>query len=731
MLFRSATAALVASAALALFVQTATAEEPVETAIRGWVASIDASPDWQATYRSLAYDAAANRAVLAGLDIRSQTPGVEIGFGTIALTGFIATPEGGFTASRVTADEGTLQAGPFKVAVSDGEVNGFAMPALPALTWDPQHPFTSFIKAYAPLSRLTMTNGRIGSLGLIETNAGVASRIGYEQFRIDRWTGGKIAAITAGPLSMESPSQDGLLAMKVASFEAHDLDIDAMLGVFDPDRYANGIGDGVWRKVTGLTAYHDFAIAGPGMKVTMSLLSLEDFRLRQPRHSFAGYLDGIFADPNAPTDDPQMAQAIVDMVSAYSLGRLGMSGLDIAAEGMKTFHLGGFNVSDLSAERLGEFAIDDLATEVTDVGAFKLGHFAIGNVVLPGAGGLLQAILASQGNANPDVTGLAPKPGFIEISGLDLAAVDAPRVKLDRMRVDLADYVGAVPTTVAADLGSLVLPVSVLDANAQAVFEKLGYDTLDLGYRLKAKWNEADETLAVDDLQFDLKGAGGLTMAMLLGGLPRGDREAGDSLRRAAAACAQPRDADAQGRFDRRQGPRPAGREDARQARDVPSAVRRRHAAAAVAVRAERPEAGGVGEQDPDSRQAGAGGESVHRRAGIVDHRRAQAAEAGRLPDDLGCCRQRAGLADHPARPQRFRFGDTAAGRRRCQAAGEPDRAGPVAGSAATPAGSGGCEARGAAGRSRWTARPSSGPRRAGSSGTASPRADCPRRRAA
>jgi hypothetical protein len=521
MLFRSATAALVASAAIALFVQTAAADEPVETAIKGWVASIDASPDWQATYRSLAYDAAANRAVLTGLDIRSQVPGVEIGFGTVALTGFIATPEGGFTASRITADEGTLEAGPFKVTMSDGEVNGFAMPALPALTWDPQHPFTSFIKAYAPLSRLTMTNGRVGSLGLIETNAGVASRIGYEQFRIDRWTGGKIAAITAGPLSMESPSQDGLLAMKVASFEAHDLDIDAMLSVFDPDRYANGIGDGVWRKVTGLTAYHDFAIAGPGVKMTMSLLSLEDFRLRQPRRSFAGYLDRIFADPNAPTDDPQTAQVIVDMVSAYSLGRLGMSGLDIAAEGMKTFHLGGFNVSDLSIDRLGEFAVDDLATEVTDVGAFKLGHFAIGNVVLPGAGGLLQAILASQGNGSPDVIGMAPKPGFIEMSGLDLAAVDAPRVKLDRMRVDLADYVGAVPTTIAADLGSLVLPVSALDASAQAVFEKLGYDTLDLGYRLKANWNEADETLAVDNLQFDLKGAGGLTMAMLLGGVPR------------------------------------------------------------------------------------------------------------------------------------------------------------------------------------------------------------------
>lgn len=528
--FRFAAVALVAGAGLALFVGTAAAETPVETAVKGWVASVDASPDWTASYTSLAYDAATDRAILTGLAIRSQAPGVDINFGTIALSGFIATPEGGFTAARITADEGTLEAGAIKAVVSDSEVNGFAMPALPALTWDAQHPFTSFIKAYAPLSRLSMTNGRIASLGLIENNAGIASRIAYDQFRIDRWSGGKIAAITAGPLSMELPGKDGLMTMKVASFEARDLDIDAMLRVFDPDRYASGVGDGVWRKVTGLSAYHDFTVSGPGVKLAMTLLALEDFKLRQPRHSFAAYLDRIFADPNAPTDDPQTAQAMADMVSAYSLGRMGMSGLDIAAEGMKSFHLGGFNLSDLSVDRLGEFAVDDLATAVEDVGAFKLGHFAIGNMALPGAEGLRQAILAGQGNGEPDIAGLTPKPGFVEMAGLDVAAMGSPRVILDKMRIDLADYIGAVPTTAQVDIAGLVVPVSVLDSNSREAFAKLGYDTLDIGYRLKANWNEADETLDVGDLRVDLKGAGGIALSMLLGGLPREAIEKPESL---------------------------------------------------------------------------------------------------------------------------------------------------------------------------------------------------------
>ncbi len=521
MLIRFAAAGLVAGMSFALFMQSAAAEEPVETAIKGWVASVDASPDWHAAYRSLTYDAAGGRAVLSGLTIHSDQAGVDVSFGTIGVTGFIATPDGGFTAQRITADEGTLAAGPLKLTLSDAEVNAFAMPALPAVAWDPQHPFTSMIKVYGPFSRLAMTNGRIGSLGLIENNAGVASRIAYDEFRIDRWANGKIAAITAGPLTMEAPNPDGLVKMKVASLETRDIDVGAALRVFDPDSYSGGIGDGVWHNVTGLTAYHDFVVDGPGLKMTMTLLSVENFKLRQPRHSFAGFLDQVMADPTASTSSPESAQAIADMLSAYGLGRLGISGLDIAATGMSGFHLGGLNISDLSIDRLGEFAVDDFSTEVADVGAVKLGHFAIGNVVLPGADGLLQAIIASESETAPDVAAVAPKPGFIELSGLDTAIVDAPHIALAKLRIDLADYIGTVATTISADMTDLVVPVSSLEPDAQAVFNKFGYDTLDVGYHLKVNWDEAAEALNVDNLQFDMKGAGGLAFSMLLGGLPR------------------------------------------------------------------------------------------------------------------------------------------------------------------------------------------------------------------
>ncbi len=530
MLFRLAATSLAAGAGLALLVQTAAADAPVETAIKAWVASMGASPDWTAAYDTLTFDEASNSAVLAGLTIRSQAPGFDVSFGTIDVTDFAETPDGGFTASRITADKGTLSVGPFKFALSGAEINALTMPAIPAFAWDAQHPFTSTVKAYTLLDRMAMTNGHIGALEMIQDNGGIYSRTIYDQFRIDRWADGKIAGITGGPLSMESPYPDGLMTMKVGDFEAHDIDLDAALRVLDPDRYAGDAGDGVWHTVTRLAAYHDFAVAGPGVKMTMKLLSAEDFKLRQPRHSFASYLDRFLVNPNTPPNDPQSARAAVNMLSAYGLGRLGISGLDIAATGMNSFHVGGFNISDLSIDRLGELAVDDFATDVPDVGSFKLGHFAIGNVVLPGADALVQAILASQGRGNAHTSGLAPKPGFFELSGLDVAAAGMPQVTLDKLRVDLSDYIGAVPGAVSVDLGDLVVPVSLLPASEQAVFAKLGYDTLDLGYHLKADWNAADETLNVDHLDFDLKDAGGLSLKMLLAGLPRAALENPQSL---------------------------------------------------------------------------------------------------------------------------------------------------------------------------------------------------------
>ena len=114
-------------------------------------------------------------------------------------------------------------------------------------------------------------------------------------------------------------------------------------------------------------------------------------------------------DPNYEPDSDEDLQAVVAMVSCYGVGRTGISGLDVTATGIEGIHLGGFNISDLSVDRLGEFAINDFGAAVADQGSLRIGHFALGNMALPGAEGLLAAIRAEAAGEEVDPAAVMPR----------------------------------------------------------------------------------------------------------------------------------------------------------------------------------------------------------------------------------------------------------------------------------------------------------------------------------
>ena len=63
---------LAAAAVSFVLPQTASAEEAVEAAIRAWIAAVDATPEWSATYGALVYDAASDTALLTELAVRAE-----------------------------------------------------------------------------------------------------------------------------------------------------------------------------------------------------------------------------------------------------------------------------------------------------------------------------------------------------------------------------------------------------------------------------------------------------------------------------------------------------------------------------------------------------------------------------------------------------------------------------------------------------------------------------------
>ena len=94
----------IAGCLLVLSPVSALADEPAETALKNLVASLDASPDWTATYQGIAYDPATGTATLTGLSVKGEHSPTHFDFATVSVSGYSETPDGGFAAMERLID---------------------------------------------------------------------------------------------------------------------------------------------------------------------------------------------------------------------------------------------------------------------------------------------------------------------------------------------------------------------------------------------------------------------------------------------------------------------------------------------------------------------------------------------------------------------------------------------------------------------------------------------------
>src|SRR5262249_33228692 len=153
----------------------------------------------------------------------------------------------------------------------------------------------------------------------------VTTRVSVGAFDLSGLNNGKIKSITAGPFKLQSPDPNGIVEMTAASAESTDMDLAAIVHVYNPDEYGrDGTGDLVWRQALRITSYRDIDIGLPGAKVTIGDFSMEGLRVRQPRHSFAPLIDAILAHPDQLQqimDAATAGDSIIDLLSAASVGR--------------------------------------------------------------------------------------------------------------------------------------------------------------------------------------------------------------------------------------------------------------------------------------------------------------------------------------------------------------------------------------------------------------------------
>jgi hypothetical protein len=499
-----------------------------EQAIKNWIATVPAA-DWKIGYRNLAYDRATDRTTVTDLSAVSASMDLSITFTSVAITGYTPTPDGGFNASAMTADGGTMLFDEATITMAGVVVRNFGTAAMTPVPYDKNRPVTSIVQLYANLLKVRVDHAEVAKVTFKDASDG--TEFTYADSTLDKWANGKVASMRMGPMEASFVDDDGEpVRFTVGGAETLDTDIDAFLRVYDPARYVAGVGDQIWRPAMRLARYYDIAVESTEFDLAIGDWSLENVKLRQPKESFTAALDRVAMLPKGADPAPADARALFGMFSAFSLGKFSLNDVELDSDAGYGA-LEAFTIADFSADGIGEISIDALETFWVD-GFIAIGRLAAGGIVFPGMDKLIAAYDASLKDQEVDYAELAPRLGYIEAAEVDFETSDTPEVALDKFRLDFGNYVGLVPTLIALEVAGLDAPVDLFsEDNVDVMLKALGYDRLRADYRMKLAWRESDSTIAVDDFHVALTDVGSVTGRAVLGGVSRAQLMDTESLR--------------------------------------------------------------------------------------------------------------------------------------------------------------------------------------------------------
>ncbi len=514
------------STCLAISSAFSQAAEAVETAIAEWIAAVDSAPDWSATVDGVTYEPATDTAVVTGLTISNATTNLILSFQPVSIAGYAEAGDGTFGADFVVSDGLTATGDGFEATISGIRYEGlqnFARNVGELVRWDPERPFTSLVQAYARFLDIRLARSTIDALSMTIEEHGEKVDIAYEDAVLEDWADGRIARVSTGPIAIAGAGIEEPFTIGINGTEAFGIDYASFLRIYDPDQYVGGVGDGIWRNAVELIRYDTITLESPEAEVAFGELRLEDFRVRQPERSFAELLDRAMLDPDR-TDEPtpDEMREIFGYLSSFAIGSMSLKDVAVAAEDGGTGHLGEMRLVDVSVERLEEFSLSDINVAAPDGGRVNVGRLSVGGLVFPPLTALLEAAQAEEAGEEFDYAKLATQLAYFEARGIDVDVPENPRFKLANARLDLANYVGAIPTFVAFEIAGADLPASAIeDPTAQALWQALGYDRIRVDIGARMAWNEDDERIAIDDFRFSIDEVGALSFSAVFEGITR------------------------------------------------------------------------------------------------------------------------------------------------------------------------------------------------------------------
>ena len=495
-------------------------------ALEAWVTDLDASPDVNATYESIA--GAGNEATLTGLTISGRE--LIITFDPISVTGYRALGATGYAFASFNVDRIEARTPTTEINVVDFAIANLAVPET-GYEFDETQPLTSILEIWGSVSQISIDEISIDRIDIGQFDGGLNSLVSYHNFFVSGIADGRIASTNAGPLIMESPSPDALFTMTVDDMRSENIDFGAIAWVLDLAAYTDGNRE--WRTMLDYAEYNNIIVTAPDLQLRIRTVAIDDFETRQSAEPFTLVLEQILTDTDlsALQADELTQRILVDLISPWGIGEISIQGLDIYADDIDRFHIGEFHISELSIEGLGEIGLSDLDVVVGGEGYLKLGALALGGVVMPDEE-IIKRIIAvtAAGGEFTKIEEVLPTIAYVEITDFEFAAAATLPVTLDRLLIGTEGYLAALPTESTFEVRGLGIPLTLVEGEVRRLLTQVGYTELKIDLGIYLSWNEATETLLFEDMHAAIVDAGSITASFEIGGVTREMFENLDSL---------------------------------------------------------------------------------------------------------------------------------------------------------------------------------------------------------
>lgn len=271
------------------------------------------------------------------------------------------------------------------------------------------------------------------------------------------------------------------------------------------------------------TIYTDFSFAGgtlesPEASCTIGAMSAAEFKARPLNYSFgeiitlAESLESSGSDPS-PEQVGKLLHLYADMFTAFEsapaeFGGFDCSGIDDEGKAID-FSIAGMTMGGMRPGVYPSVSLDGLNIEVQGDGSVQVGNITFKEMDLSSPIAAIQAAPAAIDEDWLEANARALIPAFAGFSFGDVA-VDVPDPEADGERIkatigafdlSLADYLNGIPTDILTTASNILvdLPEDTDDEQLRQLID-LGVTSIDAGFTIDASWNEADNTIAIDDI---------------------------------------------------------------------------------------------------------------------------------------------------------------------------------------------------------------------------------------